>query len=63
MRAKFWETGGILFREYCFGSEPNSGSFEKNSLSVRWHSNNRPKGAELGEGHRPTAKKLTELGV
>ena len=43
-------TGGILFREYCFGEEnslssaANSVSSARNSVSSRLHTNNRPKG-------------------
>ena len=43
-------TGGILFREYCFGREnslssaANSVSSAKNSVSLLWHTNNRLKG-------------------
>ena len=46
----FWGTGGILFREYCFGEEnslssaANSVSSARNSVSSRLHTNNRPKG-------------------
>ena len=46
----FWETGGILFREYCFGQEnslssaANSVSSARNSVSSHLHTNNRPKG-------------------
>ena len=45
-----WGTGGILFREYCFGEEnslssaANSVSSARNSVSSRLHTNNRPKG-------------------
>ena len=39
----YWETGGILFREYCFGRE-NSVNSVKNSVSLRWHTNNRLRG-------------------
>ena len=46
----FQETGGILFREYCFGGEnslssaANSVSSARNSVSSRLHANNRLKG-------------------
>ena len=45
-----WETGGILFREYCFGREnslssaANSVSSAKNSVSSAKHTNNRLRG-------------------
>ena len=45
-----WGTGGILFREYCFGEEnslssaANSVSSARNSVSSRLHTNNRPRG-------------------
>ena len=45
-----WGTGGILFREYCFGEEnslssaANSVSSARNSVSSRLHTNNRLKG-------------------
>ena len=48
--AENWGTGGILFREYCFGEEnslssaANSVSSARNSVSSRLHTNNRPKG-------------------
>ena len=48
-----WGTGGILFREYCFGEEnslssaANSVSSARNSVSSRLHTNNRPKGNSL----------------
>ena len=54
-------TGGILFREYCFGREnslssaANSVSSASNSVSSLWHTNTRPRGThwarspELGE--------------
>ena len=47
---RIWGTGGILFREYCFGEEnslssaANSVSSARNSVSSRLHTNNRPKG-------------------
>ena len=46
----FLVTGGILFREYCFGEEnslssaANSVSSARNSVSSLLHTNNRPKG-------------------
>ena len=45
-----WGTGGILFREYCFGGEnslssaTNSVSSARNSVSSHLHTNNRLKG-------------------
>ena len=46
-----WETGGILFREYCFGekkaslsSAANSVSSATNSVSSGLHTNNRLRG-------------------
>ena len=45
-----WGTGGILFREYCFGEEnslssaANSVSSARNSVLSRLHTNNRLKG-------------------
>ena len=45
-----WGTGGILFREYCFGEEnslssaANSVSSARNSVSSPLHTNNKPKG-------------------
>ena len=45
-----WETGGILFREYCFGEENslssavNSVSSATNSVSSCLHTNNRLRG-------------------
>ena len=45
-----WGTGGILFREYCFGGEnslssaANSVSSARNSVSSSLHTNNRLKG-------------------
>ena len=47
---KQWETGGILFREYCFGEENslssavNSVSSATNSVSSCLHTNNRLRG-------------------
>ena len=57
-------SGGILFREYCFGREnspssaANSVSSAKNSVSSLWHTNNRLRGThwvcppELGESRK-----------
>ena len=65
-----YETGGILFREYCFGREnslsstANSVSSARNSVSSRSHTDNRLRGAhsvrspELSE-----PKKITEFSV
>ena len=41
--SQFWEMGGILFREHCFGrlnslsSAPTLVSSAKNSVTLRWH--------------------------
>ena len=65
------KTGGILFREYCFGGEnslsfgANSVSSGKNSVSSRLHINNRLKGTHWVRSpvNSVSPKKLTELGV
>ena len=61
MHIFLWETGGILFREYCFGGEnslssaANSVSSARNSVSSLWHINN-----SLGGTHWVRSPELSE---
>ena len=63
----YWGTGGILFREYCFGGENSLSSAAKLVWVLRetrwvrvYHTHNRLKGTHPNSA---SPKKLTELGV